>query len=153
VAGLNKRGLDAFYFENTKGFGIDNMKIEHVAIWARDIEKLRNFYVQYFGATPNKKYTNGEKKFSSYFLNFDTGARLEIMQMPSVPESADNPHKQFTGIIHIAISVGSAEIVDTLTSDLSRNGYQVLDGPRKTGDGYYESVVLDPENNRVEITV
>ncbi len=129
------------------------MKIEHVAIWAKDIEKLRNFYVQYFGARPNEKYTNGVKKFSSYFLNFDAGARLEIMQMPSVPESADNPYKQFAGIIHIAISVGSAEKVDTLTSDLSRDGYQVLDGPRKTGDGYYESVVLDPENNRVEITV
>ena len=129
------------------------MKIEHVAIWAKDIEKLRNFYVQYFGAMPNEKYTNGVKKFSSYFLNFDAGARLEIMQMPSVPESADNPYKQFAGIIHIAISVGSAEKVDTLTSDLSRDGYQVLDGPRKTGDGYYESVVLDPENNRVEITV
>jgi lactoylglutathione lyase len=129
------------------------MKIEHVAIWAKDIEKLRNFYVQYFGARPNEKYTNGVKKFSSYFLNFDAGARLEIMQMPSVPESADNPYKQYAGIIHIAISVGSAEKVDTLTSDLSRDGYQVLDGPRKTGDGYYESVVLDPENNRVEITV
>jgi lactoylglutathione lyase len=129
------------------------MKIEHVAIWAKDIEKLRNFYVQYFGAKPNEKYTNGVKKFSSYFLNFDAGARLEILQMPSVPESADNPYKQFAGIIHIAISVGSAEKVDTLTSDLSRDGYQVLDGPRKTGDGYYESVVLDPENNRVEITV
>jgi lactoylglutathione lyase len=129
------------------------MKIEHVAIWAKDIEKLRNFYVQYFGARPNEKYTNGVKKFSSYFLNFDAGARLEIMQMPSVPESADNPYKQYAGIIHIAISVGSAEKVDTLTSDLSRDGYQVLDGPRKTGDGYYESVVLDPEKNRVEITV
>jgi lactoylglutathione lyase len=129
------------------------MKIEHVAIWAKDIEKLRNFYVQYFGARPNEKYANGVKKFSSYFLNFDAGARLEIMQMPSVPESADNPYKQYAGIIHIAISVGSAEKVDTLTSDLSRDGYQVLDGPRKTGDGYYESVVLDPENNRVEITV
>lgn len=129
------------------------MKIEHVAIWAKDIEKLRNFYVQYFGATPNEKYINRDKKFSSYFLSFEAGARLELMQMPYVPESANNPHKQFTGIIHIAISVGSAEKVDMLTSDLSRDGYLVLDGPRETGDGYYESVVLDPENNRVEITV
>lgn len=129
------------------------MKIEHVAIWARDIEKLTNFYVQYFGATPNEKYTNDDKKFSSYFLSFDSGARLEIMQMPSVPETANDPIKQFAGIIHIAISVGSVEKVDSLSSELSRDGYQVLDGPRKTGDGYYESVVLDPENNRVEITV
>jgi lactoylglutathione lyase len=129
------------------------MKIEHVAIWAKDIEKLKNFYVQYFGARPNEKYTHGDKNFSSYFLCFDSGARLEIMQMPSVPETANDPCRQFTGIIHIAVSVGSVENVDVLTSDLSRDGYQVLDGPRKTGDGYYESVVLDPENNRVEITV
>ena len=86
---------------------------------------------------PNRKYTNSDKAFSSYFLNFDAGARLEIMKMPSVPETVDNPHKQFAGIIHIAISVGSVEKVDALTSDLSRDGYQVLDGPRRTGDGYY----------------
>ena len=129
------------------------MKIEHVAIWAKDIEKLKNFYVQYFGAMPNEKYTHGNKNFSSYFLSFDDGARLEIMQMPSVPESANDPYRQFTGFIHIAIAVGSVEKVDQLSSELSRDGYQVLDGPRKTGDGYYECVVLDPENNRVEITL
>jgi len=153
VAGLNKRGLDASYFENTEGFGIDNMKIEHVAIWAKDIEKLRSFYKQYFGATSNEKYINCDKSFSSYFLSFDSGARLEIMQMPSASETVNDSRKQFAGIIHIAISVGSVEKVDSLSSELSRDGYQVLDGPRKTGDGYYESVVLDPENNRVEITV
>ena len=129
------------------------MKIEHVAIWARDIEKLKNFYVRYFGASSNKKYTHEGKIFSSYFLSFDSGARLEIMQMPSIPESANDPHQQFTGYIHIAISVGSVEKVDALSSELVRDSYQVLDGPRKTGDGYYESVVLDPENNRIEITV
>ena len=129
------------------------MKIEHVAIWAKDIERLKNFYVQYFGATPNEKYTHEKKNFSSYFLSFDSGARLEIMQMPSVSESANDPYRQFTGFIHIAIAVGSVENVDQLSSELSRDGYQVLDGPRKTGDGYYECVVLDPENNRVEITV
>jgi lactoylglutathione lyase len=129
------------------------MKIEHVAIWARDIEKLRNFYVQYFGAKPNEKYTHGKKNFSSYFLSFDTGARLEIMQMSSIPETANDPYRQFTGFIHIALSVGSVEKVDLLSSELSRDGYPVIDGPRKTGDGYYECVVLDPENNRVEISV
>ncbi len=129
------------------------MKIEHVAIWAKDIEKLKNFYVQYFGAMPNEKYTHGKKNFSSYFLSFDDGARLEIMQMPSVPESANDPYRQFAGFIHIAIAVGSVEKVDQLSSELSRDGYQVLDGPRKTGDGYYECVVLDPENNRVEIAL
>jgi len=129
------------------------MKIEHVAIWAKDIEKLRNFYVHYLGARSDEKYTNDDTKFSSYFLCFDSGARLEIMQMPSVPETANDPYRQFTGIIHIAISVGSVKKVDQLSSVLRRDGYQVLDSPRKTGDGYYESVVLDPENNRVEITV
>jgi lactoylglutathione lyase len=75
------------------------------------------------------------------------------MQKPAVPETANDPYKQFTGLIHLAISVGSVEKVDSLTSELAQYGYEVLDGPRKTGDGYYESVVLDPENNRVEITV
>lgn len=134
-------------------WAVGKMKIDHVAIWARDIERLKNFYVQYFGARPNEKYTKEDTKFSSYFLCFDSGARLEIMKMPSIPETSNDPYRQFTGFIHIAISVGSVESVDQLSSELSRDGYQVLDGPRKTGDGYYESVVLDPENNRVEITV
>lgn len=131
----------------------DDMKIEHIAIWCKDIEKLKNFYKKYFGATSNDKYTNHDKDFSSYFLNFDSGSRLEIMQIPSVPVTANDPHEQFTGLIHIAISVGSVEKVDSLTSELAQDGYLVLDGPRNTGDGYYESVILDPENNRVEITV
>ena len=75
------------------------------------------------------------------------------MQMPTVPETDNDPYKQFTGFIHIAISTGSIKKVDSLTSQLAKDGYEVLDGPRKTGDGYYESIVLDPENNRVEITV
>lgn len=129
------------------------MKIEHVAIWARDMEALKNFYLRYLGARANKKYTREDKNFSSYFLSFDSGARLEIMQMPSIPDTANDPYRQFTGFIHIAVSVGSKAKVDQLSSDLRRDGYQVVDGPRKTGDGYYESVVLDPENNRVEITV
>ncbi|MFC2023579.1 VOC family protein [Chloroflexota bacterium] len=129
------------------------MKIEHAAIWARDIDELKNFYARYFGATSNDGYTNHETGFSSYFLSFDSGARLEIMRLPSVPQSANDPYEQFTGFIHIAISVGSVETVDALTANLAQDGYQVLDGPRRTGDGYYESVILDPEGNRVEITV
>jgi len=129
------------------------MKVEHIAIWTKDIEGLRQFYEKYFDASANEKYTNSEKGFSSYFLSFDSGARLEIMQMSSVPETANDPYKQFTGLIHIAISVGSADKVDTLTANLAENGYEVLDSPRETGDGYYESTVLDPENNRIEVTV
>ncbi len=129
------------------------MKIEHVAIWANDIEQLKQFYEKYFGAHSNDKYTNLKKGFSSYFLCFDSGSRLELMQMPSVPVTTNNPYSQFTGLIHLAISVGSVEKVDALTARLTKDGYEVLEGPRTTGDGYYESVVLDPEKNRIEITV
>ncbi len=129
------------------------MKIEHIAIWAQDIETLKTFYETYFEAVPNDKYINHKKGFSSYFLIFATGPRLELMQMSSVPPSKNNPHKQFTGVIHFAISVGSIKNVDALTTRLAKDGYAVLDGPRKTGDGYYESTVLDPEQNRIEITI
>lgn len=129
------------------------MKIEHIAIWAKDIDLLKSFYETYFGARSNDKYTNPVKEFSSYFLSFNSGARIEIMQMDSIPDSANDPYEQFTGLIHIAFSVGSEEKVDTLTAQLKKDGFEVLDGPRKTGDGYYESAVLDPEKNRIEITV
>ncbi len=129
------------------------MKIEHVAIWAKDKEKLKRFYETYFKADSNQKYFNDGKSFSSYFLSFSSGARLEIMQMPSIPKTKNDPCKQFTGLIHLAVSVGSVEKVDSLTARLDRDGYEILDGPRHTGDGYYESTVLDPEKNRIEITV
>ncbi len=129
------------------------MKIEHIAIWAKDIAALKLFYVKYFGAISNEKYINTKNNFSSYFLKFDSGARLEIMQMPVIPESTNDPYKQFTGFIHLAISVGSKERVNSLTKELTAGGYELLDGPRKTGDGYYESTVLDPEKNRLEITI
>jgi lactoylglutathione lyase len=128
------------------------MKIEHLAIWAKDMEVLKSFYETYFGARANDKYTNTKKGFSSYFLSFDAGARLEIMQMATVPDSANDPYDQFTGLIHFAFSVGSEEKVDALTAKLAEDGFEVLDGPRRTGDGYYESTVLDPEQNRIEIT-
>lgn len=128
------------------------MKIEHVAVWAKDIELLKSFYERYFGAQFNDKYINPSKGFSSYFLNFESGARLEVMQMESVPDSINNPYDQFTGYIHLAFSVGTEEKVDALTAKLAEDGFEVLDGPRRTGDGYYESTVLDPENNRIEIT-
>ena len=129
------------------------MKIDHIAIWVRDLERIRIFYETYFSAKSNDKYINPEKGFSSYFLNFESGARLEIMHMPLVPKSSNDPHKQFTGFIHLAISVGSKENVNTLTNQLAEDGYEILGNPRTTGDGYFESIVLDPENNRIEITV
>ena len=128
------------------------MKIEHVAIWAKDLEGMKSFYENYFNATSNDKYINEKKGFSSYFLSFDSGARLEIMHNDNIPESQNDIYAQFTGLIHLAISVGSAGEVDALTTKLKTNGFEVLDGPRTTGDGYYESAVLDPEGNRLEIT-
>ncbi|MCG8529004.1 MAG: VOC family protein [Opitutales bacterium] len=129
------------------------MKIDHIAIWCRDLEKLREFYMKYFEATSNEKYTNISKGFSSYFLSFESGARLELMKMDSVPETKDDPIVQFTGLIHFAMSLGSESQVDALTERLKDDGHQVIDDPRRTGDGYYESVVFDPEGNRIEITV
>ncbi len=129
------------------------MRIEHIAIWTHNLEQLRQFYETYFGATANTKYINPRKQFESYFLTFADGARLELMQMPAVPLSKNDIERQFTGYIHIAYSVGSQEAVDALTDRLRHDGYRVLDGPRITGDGYYESSVLDPDGNRLEITV
>lgn len=128
------------------------MKIEHIAIWAKNIEELKEFYVRYFGAKASKQYKNTTKGFKSYFLSFDSGARLEIMQMEAIPDNQNDPVGQHTGLIHFAMSVGSKQVVDKLTSELIADGYRLLDGPRTTGDGYYESVILDPEDNRVEIT-
>ncbi len=129
------------------------MKIEHIALWAKNIEAVKSFYEKYFNAQSNDKYTNPSKGFSSYFLSFDSGIRLEIMQMDSVQDTRGNPYDQFLGYIHLAFSVGSEDQVNALTAKLAGDGFKVLDGPRRTGDGYYESVVLDPENNRIEITV
>lgn len=129
------------------------MHIEHVAVWTRNLEQLKRFYETYFQAKAGEKYVNPQKQFESYFLSFSSGARLELMWMPSVPESLDDREAQFTGYIHLAFSVGSEEQVDALTARLQADGYRIVDGPRRTGDGYYESVVFDPDGNRVEITV
>ncbi len=129
------------------------MKIEHLAVWVKDLEAMKDFYCRYFQATANNKYINSSKQFQSYFLSFAGGPRLELMQMPAVPETRNNVYDQFTGLIHFAIALGSKEKVDAMTAQFLRDGFEVLDGPRYTGDGYYESVILDPEKNRIELTV
>ena len=129
------------------------MRIEHVAIWTHDLERLRSFYEAYFAGRANAKYVNPRTQFESYFLTFADGTRLELMQKPTIPLSQNDIERQFTGYIHIAFSIGSREAVDALTERLRQDGYRILDGPRTTGDGYYESSVLDPDGNRVEITV
>ena len=129
------------------------MKVDHIAIWVRDLEKIRIFYEKYFKAKSNQLYINNKKKFSSYFLTFSGKTRLEIMQMPSVLDSLDDLYSQHIGYIHIAISVGSKDEVINLTKRLADDGYEVLENPRYTGDGYFESIIMDPENNRIEITI
>lgn len=128
------------------------MRIDHLAIWVRDLEGMRRFYETYFEATANQKYTNVSRQFSSYFLSFATNCRLELMQMPGIAVGLNDAVQQFLGLTHIAISVGSESAVDSLTERLRADGYSIIGEPRRTGDGYYESVVLDPEQNRIEIT-
>lgn len=128
------------------------IKIEHVAIWVKDIERMREFYCYYFGGKANQKYINAQKGFSSYFISFATGARLEIMHSIHLDNQSSVNGEPHLGLIHLAISVGSSVMVDQLTTQLKNDGYKVLSAPRTTGDGYYESCILDPENNQIEIT-
>jgi lactoylglutathione lyase len=127
------------------------MKIEHVALWTNDLERAKSFYCTYFGGRPNDKYVNGAKQFSSYFLTFSGGARLELMQSRAC--NPPNPARRHAGgYVHLAFSTGSREGVDHLTDRLRHDGFPVL-GAADHGDGYYESVVADPDGNLVEITV
>lgn len=126
------------------------MRIEHVAIWSRDIEGLREFYCRHFGCVAGARYENPRTGFSSYFLRFGDGARLEIMQQPGID---DDGRPAVCGLAHFAVSVGSEEAVRSLTAKLQAQGVRVSGEPRWTGDGYFESVVLDPDGNPIEITI
>lgn len=127
------------------------MKIEHIAMYVNDLEGTKRFFEKYMGAISNSLYHNKVTGFKSYFLTFEDGARLEIMNRSDM-ENMDKT-LQRTGYIHIAFSVGSREKVDLLTEQLKKDGYKVISGPRTTGDGYYESCILDMEGNQIEITV
>ena len=127
------------------------MKIEHIALYVEDLEETKNFFIKYLGAKANNGYYNPRTNFRSYFLSFEDGARLEIMRRPemvNLPKEAAR-----TGYAHIAFGVGSREKVDALTAELKADGYEVVSGPRTTGDGYYESCIVAMEGNQVEITV
>jgi lactoylglutathione lyase len=128
-------------------------RIEHVAIWTEDLEQLAEFYGKYFGAIAGDKYVNATKGFESRFLSFDGGARIEVMTSSTLNPVRHERGAQRMGLAHLAVSVGSLHSVDALTHRLRQDGFEIVDGPRHTGDGYYESVVLDPDGNRVEITV
>lgn len=127
------------------------MKIEHIALWARDLEAMRTFYMRYFHGVSNEKYTNEAKGFESYFLSFESGARIELMRKPGLIDQADRIN--FMGYAHLAFSVGSKDRVIGLTETLRNDGFTIFGEPRTTGDGCFESVVLDPEGNLIEITV
>jgi lactoylglutathione lyase len=127
-------------------------RIEHVALWTADIERCTGFYTTYFGAAAGAVYRNMAKGFTSCFVTFADGARLEVMASTRLSPTPLEPGEQRMGLTHLAIAVGSDQHVDVLTRRLADDGYLILDGPRRTGDGYYESVVLDPDGNRVEIT-
>jgi lactoylglutathione lyase len=129
------------------------MKIEHLAIWVNDLETMRHFYMRYFDMTSNEKYINPAKGFSSYFLSFQNSkTRLELMHRPDIAGFLGKKGER-NGIAHFAISVGSKEKVDTLTERLRADKFTIEGEPRTTGDGYYESIILDPEGNLVEITI
>jgi lactoylglutathione lyase len=127
------------------------MRIEHVAIWVSDLERMRIFYQTYFNMKKGEKYENIKKGFSSYFLSFESGARIEIMKGKDILDGIGEK-ALVNGLTHIAISVGDRNKVDQLTERLRLDGYVIFGEPRITGDGYYESVILDPEGNHIEIT-
>jgi lactoylglutathione lyase len=128
-------------------------RIEHIALWTEDIERLAGFYAKYLGASIGPKYTNSSKGYESRFLTFEDGARLELMNTTTLRPVRYDPGIQRMGLTHVAIGVGTESRVDEVTELLRRAGFSVLSGPRRTGDGYYESVVLDPDGNRLELTV
>ena len=127
------------------------MRIHHIAIWVSDIEKMKNYYVDFFGARSNQIYINASTGFSSYFLRFDSGSQIEIMHRADISENLNDTIKQYKGYIHLAMEVDSKKEVDNKLKELSDAGYPILRGPRVTGDGYYEFETLDPEGNRLEV--
>ena len=127
------------------------MTIEHVALFVNDLEAARDFFITFFEGKSNDGYRNVNTGFRSYFLTFEGGARLEIMSKDGVTD--DSKDHERTGYSHIAFSVGSKAKVDELTDRIKAAGYTVKKGPRTTGDGYYESSILDLEGNSIEITV
>ena len=127
------------------------MKIDHVAMYVNDLEAAKDFFARYLGGRANDGYHNKTTDFRSYFISFDTGARLEIMQKPQMADPEKDLNR--TGFVHVAFSVGSRKKVDELTARLKADGFEVVSGPRTTGDGYYESCIVGIEGNQIEITV
>ena len=127
------------------------MKLEHIGIWTKDLEIMKDFYKTHFDMTCNEKYVNLKKGFSSYFLSFDSGARIELMHRTDILD-VEGEKEQISGIAHAAISLGSKSKVMELTEKSRTMGLKIIGEPRTTGDGYFESVIEDPEGNWIELT-
>lgn len=127
------------------------MKLEHIGIWTKDLEVMRQFYMSYFGMKSNEKYVNVKKGFSSYFLSFESGARIELMHQAAIA-ATEGERGQKLGMAHVAISLGSKSSVREMTEILRKKKFRIIGEPRTTGDGYYESVIEDPEGNWIELT-
>ena len=131
---------------------MSSMKIDHVALYSLDLEGMKEFFIRYFNGVSNEMYHNPKTGLKTYILSFEASdARLELMTRPEVVDEKENIYRQ--GFIHLSFSVGSEKMVDSLTKVLNEDGYQVLSGPRTTGDGYYESCIVGPEKILIEITV
>jgi len=129
------------------------MKINHIAIYTNDLDQLCKFYLQYFGCRCSAKYENTQKGFESYFLTFDLGPKIEIMKKDSIENKHPINGQEKIGFSHLAVSVGSKERVDYLTFRFEQDGLKIISKPRLTGDGFYESVISDPDGNRIELTI
>lgn len=127
------------------------MKIEHIGIWVNNLEIIKSFYTKYFNLKCSSLYKNESKGFSSYFLSFESGARIEIMNIQGLSPNS-RTDETINGFAHFAISCGGKQKVNEITEIIRADGYEIFSEPRTTGDGYYESVVLDPEDNKIEIT-
>ena len=128
------------------------MIIEHIAIWTADIERLKTYYIDFFGGQTNSKYRNEAKQFESYFISFESGARLEIMTRVDINTEVPNSVSPYLGMAHIAFGVKDMKKVNDQAALLRRAGYSILSGPRRTGDGYYEFETTDPDGNLIEVT-
>jgi lactoylglutathione lyase len=129
---------------------MNSIKIEHLAVWTAALEPMKDFYIRYFNARAGAKYANTVTGFSSYFLSFSSGARLELMNAPGLAAGSRGGRR--AGLAHFAVSLGGRDAVTVLTESMRRAGVTVVSKPRLTGDGYFESVVLDPDGNRLELT-
>ena len=129
------------------------MTIDHVAIWTNQLENMKDYYVRYFNGRANRKYINNDNLFESYFVSFESGSRIELMHKPGIPGNLnDSVEKQYLGLIHLAFGVENMDLVNLKLTELANDGYKILRGPRKTGDGYWEFETLDPDNNRIEVS-